>query len=455
MTNILDHATQVSQQSEDAEPLLSKQLYDSVRKFSQDTAKDLKEAESELLNRGPMTRSLFELLRNNSEQGASKLEEITSEMLRLGYQEQAGRIGEKAQPSIDNLKKGIERAAESVIGDDTEALRMAERQLDDVSKQLQNEINRGQAAAGQTNGTSGTDGRQQGERAGLSQANTNSSGSAQASKSSGERTAQASGEGQQRAQAGGQQGSEQSQGAQAGEQPGSEQSQRAQAGGQRGSNRSQSAQASDQQGSEQSQSAQGDQPGQPQNGRGSGTQTADANPSEDSTDQASASSQNNGARRANRSRATQQAGASNAGGGDPVDAGAAGGARNWNWDRLLTQDAQRQNDPITGEDFSGWSDRLREVEQLVDDSGMRDEVAKARDRARVFRQDFKRERKKPDWAVLQLQVMKPLTEVHQKLVDELARRQSQDALVPLDRDPVPNQYSDLVRHYYEELGKEK
>ena len=32
-----------------------------------------------------------------------------------------------------------------------------------------------------------------------------------------------------------------------------------------------------------------------------------------------------------------------------------------NWDRLLTQNAQAQNDPITGTDFTGWSDRLRVV----------------------------------------------------------------------------------------------
>jgi hypothetical protein len=35
----------------------------------------------------------------------------------------------------------------------------------------------------------------------------------------------------------------------------------------------------------------------------------------------------------------------------------------------------------------------------------------------------------------------------------MARRQSNDALVPIDRDPVPARYSDLVRRYYEELGK--
>jgi hypothetical protein len=27
--------------------------------------------------------------------------------------------------------------------------------------------------------------------------------------------------------------------------------------------------------------------------------------------------------------------------------------------------------------------------------------------------------------------------------------------VPIDRDPVPSRYSDLVRRYYEQLGKDK
>jgi hypothetical protein len=116
---------------------------------------------------------------------------------------------------------------------------------------------------------------------------------------------------------------------------------------------------------------------------------------------------------------------------------------------------RRENAPITGDGFTSWSDRLREVEELLDEPSLRDDVAKARERARLFRQDFKRDRKKPDWAVLDLQVMKPLTEVRDRIADELARRESREALVPLDRDPVPNRYSDLVKHYYEELGKEK
>jgi hypothetical protein len=86
---------------------------------------------------------------------------------------------------------------------------------------------------------------------------------------------------------------------------------------------------------------------------------------------------------------------------------------------------------------------------------LRKQVATARERARLLRQQFKADRKKPDWAVVQMQVMKPLLEVRDHIADELARRESSDALVPIDRDPVPNRYSDLVRRYYEELGKDK
>jgi hypothetical protein len=53
-----------------------------------------------------------------------------------------------------------------------------------------------------------------------------------------------------------------------------------------------------------------------------------------------------------------------------------------------------------------------------------------------------------------LQILKPLIEVRTQLSEELARRGSKDALVPIDRDPVPNRYTESVRRYYEELGKD-
>ena len=148
---------------------------------------------------------------------------------------------------------------------------------------------------------------------------------------------------------------------------------------------------------------------------------------------------------------TLSAGGANAGGG----AADWGGAWLRNFDRLLNDETAWRGGPITGGNYGTWADRLRDIEEVLDFPDLRSQVATARERARLMRQDFKRDQKKPDWAVVRLQVMKPLLEVRARIADELARRESNDALVPIDRDPVPTRYSDLVRRYYEELGKDK
>jgi hypothetical protein len=140
--------------------------------------------------------------------------------------------------------------------------------------------------------------------------------------------------------------------------------------------------------------------------------------------------------------------------------GEEGGGGNWG-DRVgnildrFANDDRTWTAPLTGPGFVPWSDRLRDVEEMIDSPDLRNQVAMARERARLLRQQFNRTREKPDWAVVQLQVVKPLVEVRDRIAEELARRGSEQALVPLDRDPVPTRYSDLVRKYYEELGKAK
>jgi hypothetical protein len=69
--------------------------------------------------------------------------------------------------------------------------------------------------------------------------------------------------------------------------------------------------------------------------------------------------------------------------------------------------------------------------------------------------DFKRLGTLPEWTSIQSGIVQPLAEVRSRINDELARRASRDSLVPLDRDPVPSRYSELVRRYYEQLGNEK
>jgi hypothetical protein len=110
--------------------------------------------------------------------------------------------------------------------------------------------------------------------------------------------------------------------------------------------------------------------------------------------------------------------------------------------------------PLTSDEFNEWSDRLRDVEEMVDLADLRSELARVRGRARAVRLENKQKLVKPDWAVVKLQIAKPLAEVRDRITEELARRQTPDSLVPIDRDPVPTKFSDLVRKYYEKLGTE-
>lgn len=49
-------------------------------------------------------------------------------------------------------------------------------------------------------------------------------------------------------------------------------------------------------------------------------------------------------------------------------------------------------------------------------------------------------------------VYEPLLELQQQLDEELLRKESPEAAVPLDRDPVPDRFGEAVRKYYEQLG---
>jgi hypothetical protein len=96
---------------------------------------------------------------------------------------------------------------------------------------------------------------------------------------------------------------------------------------------------------------------------------------------------------------------------------------------------------------------LRDVEEMLDVPELRAEAARIRDRARNVRLELKRHSREPQWDLVQMEIAGPLVELRARVSEELARRESKEALVPIDRDPVPTRYSELVRRYYEELGK--
>ena len=98
---------------------------------------------------------------------------------------------------------------------------------------------------------------------------------------------------------------------------------------------------------------------------------------------------------------------------------------------------------------------MRDVEEMLDNEELQQNVARVRDRARDIRRDFNRHSKVPQWGLVDEQVTKPLAELRERIDEEIAKREKPDSRLPLDRDPVPSEFEDLVRQYYEQLGSGK
>ena len=346
MDDLIEQMKDVSEQAETSEPLLSRKLYETVRESSQKN----------------IDRDL----------------EITSELLRRNFLTQAQKIERRAAQGIEEIRKGVEEAAESVLGDEAEALRLAREQLDELIEEVNEEVARANAAE-----------RQDGDP--------NQSESPVASQ---QRRADAQRE------AGRRQGGDPNR-------PGDMQSdQQRRTDAQTGVGR-----------------GQGGDPNRPQESQADQRRLADG--------------------RARPQEAGRRPGDRRPGGRtDPRGWGGNLGAFG-PWERV------DPNGPLTGRDFTQWSDRLRDVEEMLDQSELRNEAASVRDRARAIRAEFKRHGKEPQWDMVRQTITKPLTELRDRISEELASLESDEAMVPIDRDPVPGRFAELVRRYYENLGGEK
>jgi len=426
MDELVKNATEVTQKAEPVEPLLSRQLYDTLRKATQDDAKNLQETSDDLLTQGRLRQSVYETLRESRRSGQQAVE-VSADLLREGLSAEASNLEQRARRSINDLKTGVERAAESVLGDDTEALRIARNELDELTRQLERELAQAQRQSN-TNRTGGA------------QANSGERGEQQRGGNQGEQSAeqqQANGQGGREGQQPGQQGEGQQQAQNQSQQGQGQQGESQQNGqGQQGNQPGQQAQSGQQgQRGQNGEGQEGSQPGQRGQGQGQ-QQVASANQQRGGNNPGQGGENQSGERDGNRQNGGQRGGGSflDQLGGAEDGGGFAGG-------------------PITGAEYTQWSDRLRDVEEMLDVPELRAEAARIRDRARNARQDLKRHSKEPQWDLVKMEIAGPLVELRSRISEELARRESKEALVPIDRDPVPTRYSELVRRYYEELGK--
>jgi hypothetical protein len=112
------------------------------------------------------------------------------------------------------------------------------------------------------------------------------------------------------------------------------------------------------------------------------------------------------------------------------------------------------SNPISGDDFREWSDRLREVEELVTDPELRWRATQIRQAARQLRSEAQRHAEGPKWREVEELVATPLRQLEHQVAQELIRRAAEKTeIVPVDRDPVPAQFRKQVQEYYENLGK--
>lgn len=424
LNELLSEIEQTVREAEETEPLLAENLYEAFRDVEQGDVKQELERAAELAERG-MT-------------------------------EPARELESDAREGIGAFRESIERAAESVLGDETDALRTAERMLQDLERQLDNEINQfSEPQEGQQRDGDSQDGNRSGQ-----QPDGDRSETGEGQREDGERSPAESND-RERQQRDSQEEREGQPGqGQQGQQGESQESQRgenqdAREGQQGGGERQDQNQDSEQSQSESSGQQEGQQEGQQsgeqqgegqQSGRGGGQSQNEQDSQQDDADRQGQpqqgqpqEGQQGGGQRRPRSLSQSLRGGSQ----QRQDGGGFGGT----WEQLDMA-------PITGEDFRQWSDRLRDVEEIVDDPELRAEAARIREQARSFRSEFKRHSEEPKWELIRELVSRPLSELRQEVSAELLRRSAaKNALVPIDRDPVPEEFTEQVRRYYENLGR--
>lgn len=459
--------------AEETEPLLSEKLYDSI--------KDLNEKKPDRALQG------------------------SSQSLRSGLLEDAKSQEQIAAEGIKELRESVEKAAESVLGDETEALRRARQELDRLANELERDLARNapQEATQRTNeqqqGQPGERG-QQGNQPGAQPGERQQDGSQGSQSQRDQELAQQLGQGQpgsqrERGQQGenrdqnqpGQQPQSGQQG-QPGQQPGErqpgegqpserQQGERQQPGNQGQQGQGQQGQGQQPQPGEQQQGQQppgqrqpGEQPqqgnqqgDQPGNQQGQGGQPGQQQPGERQPQEGQPGQNPQGQdQRGQDQRGQNQAGQNQPGqrqpGQNQPGQNQRGGNRNGNQNGggnfAPNQEGGEWNpEPITGEDFRDWSDRLRDVEEMVDDPQLRAEAARIRDKARSMRAESQRHSKEPNYKLWRVDVAQPLLELRDRVKEELVRKTSKRATTPIDRDPTPPGFSEKTRRYYEELGK--
>lgn len=357
LSEVLESMKKLSEEAEPTEPILSDALYEAVR--------------------NAMTQQIEESL------------DEARDMAFYNRADQANTSAEAASRGIEELKDHVEKAAESILGNEADALRLARNELDKLIDEAKSEADR----LGDKDGT----------KEGQAKESTGSETKAAEPGRAAEDKGKGKGKGEEGASSEGQSDTGKGRETGQGEGKGESESQEAKSKGRDGNGKGRS----EGQGQTQRQIASG--------GGGSGG-----------------------------------GGALNNGGDDRNESLPVGPLSG----PLFFDDSseERRPGPITGEDYEAWADRLGRLEEMLPEEDLRNSVAKVRDDARAMRIDYRRNDLPPGAATIHQRITEPLFELRQRISEELARRNRENPVAPIDRDPVPSEFRDLVRRYFEELG---
>jgi len=433
---------------------------DKVAKLLEDMKRVSEQAEG---NNPLLHRRLYEAVREAKTGGLEEHLDEARMQSRYGQRAEAQDAERKANTLVDQLQQGVEKAAESVLGSETEALRMARTELDKLIKEAGQE---GQESQG-GQGMSGEE-----KTAGDAKAQASANEPKEGGKPSDETKGKGKAAGQQPGDnpsdvAGkepgegkpgkegqkGQSGQEESKPGQMaqGQKPG--ESKGEQPGQAPGEGKQSSEQPGQQAKADSGQQGQGGQKGQEGQKPGEGTQPGepkDSQPGEPPQMAQGEGKKGTGGKPGEAAQGGQ--GGQQPGGRERNNAGGGGGG-NEGGAFFFDQGAEVANDrPFTGEGYDRWTDRLRNVEELLNQPELRNEAAKVLDNARAMRIDHERNDAAPQVDHLQMRILNPLVELRDRVAEELAKRDTKNPMVPVDRDPVPPAFRDLVKRYYQELG---
>src|SRR5690606_15816959 len=87
-------------------------------------------------------RQLYDLLRDQSRNRVEAQLARSAQLLRRGFIDPVREPQRSVADSVEQLRQGVERAAGSVLGDETTELRFAQRELDELARDIQREAER-------------------------------------------------------------------------------------------------------------------------------------------------------------------------------------------------------------------------------------------------------------------------------------------------------------------------